>query len=133
MQCTQCGIWELGRGDLACSWCGESYLRYTASLEPQELSTEDYPPPITLRIRNDSPLGAITLQTIQPGQNWVRLLPGQPLPQTLQPGLEHKLYLDVDTFAAGSEQEAAITVTVLFAPEVGTATLRLQPPTPATH
>ena len=128
MQCTQCGLWELAAGDLVCSWCGTSYFRFTISLEPSELSAEDYPPPVELRVGNESPMGAITLEHIGTGRGWVTLLRDQPLPQAIAPGSEYTFLLDVDTFAAGSEREAVITVTALYAPEAGSATLRVQQP-----
>lgn len=131
MHCTVCGLWELGAGDLVCSWCGASYLRFTVSLEPAELSTEDYPPPIELRVRNESPMGAITLERIHTGAGWITPLPDQPLPQTLAPGTEQSFQFDADTFAAGTARGAVIAVTVRHAPEPRTALLHLQQPTPA--
>lgn len=129
MHCPQCGLWELAAGDLVCSWCGTSYLRFAVALEPAELSTEDYPPPVELRVRNESPMGTITLDRIQTGQDWVTLVPGQPLPQTIPPGIEHIFYLDVDTFAAGvAANRATVAVGALYAAEVQTATLRLHQP-----
>ena len=132
MHCTACGVWDLGRGDLVCSSCGASYLHFTVSLEPAALPVEDYPPPVALHVRNDSPLGAITLERIYTGTGWMTLLPGQPLPQLLAPGIEHTFAMDVDTFAAGAERQVIVSVTALYAPEARTALLRLQPPEPAT-
>ena len=130
MICTDCGLWELAPGDLACSWCGASYLRLNVSLGPATFSTEDYPPPVALRIRNESPMGAITLERIQPGQPWITLLPDPSLGLPIAPGTQHIFHLDVDTFAAGTEREGSVTVTALYAPEPQTAILHLQPPTP---
>ncbi len=129
MQCTQCGLWELAAGDLVCAWCGASYLRFSATLEPAELSLEDYPPPVALRVRNESPVGAITLERIEPGRAWISLLPDQALPQTLAPGAEQSFLMDVDTFAAGLSHlagEAKVAVRARFAAAPATATLRLE-------
>ncbi len=125
MQCTQCGLWELAAGDLVCGWCGTSYLRFTVSLEPAELSGEDYPPPVELRVGNQSPVGALTLERIDTGRGWITLLRDQILPQAIAPGAQHTFLLDADTFAARSEREAVITVTARHAPEAGTASLRV--------
>ena len=125
MHCEQCGLWELGNGDLVCAWCGASYLRFTVSVLPGELSVEDYPPPVELRVRNESPLGAITLERIETGVAWIARLPDPPLPLTLAPGAQGTFLLDVDTFAAGAEHQAVLAVTALYAPEAGTAVLQL--------
>lgn len=128
MHCGQCGLWELASGDLVCSWCGASYLRFTVSVPAGELSAEDYPPPVELRVRNESPLGTITLERIETGGGWIALLPDPPLPQTLAPGAGQTFLLDVDTFAAGAEYRAVLTVTALYAPVVETAVLQLRRP-----
>ncbi len=126
MLCTHCGLWELTTGDLVCCWCGASYLRFAVSLEPAVLPAEDYPPPVTLRVRNDSPLGAITLERLDIAQRWITPLPGQALPQTLSPGMHGTFHLDVDTFAAGVERQATVGVTAQYAGQAQTASLRLQ-------
>lgn len=131
MHCTQCGLWELGAGDLVCSWCGTGYLHFTVNAQPAQLSVEDYPPPIELSIRNESPMGAITIERLQSSQSWITPLPDQLLPQAIAPGEERTFFVDVDTFAAGGEREAVLTVTVLHAPNAGTAVLHLQQPAPA--
>lgn len=132
MHCEQCGLWELGAGDLVCAWCGASYLRFAVSVTPEELSTEDYPPPVELRVRNESPLGTLTLERIETGGvGWIALLPDPPLPQTLAPGAQQTFFLDVDTFAAGAERQAVLAVNALYAPEARTAVLRLRQSTQA--
>ena len=125
MQCTHCGLWELAAGDLNCAWCGASYLLFSARLEPAELSREDYPPPVELHLRNDSPMGAITLERIEADRPWVTLLPDQALPRMLAPGAGHSFFLDVDTFAAGTEGVASVAVCARFAAAPLTATLHL--------
>lgn len=128
MLCTHCGAWELAGGDLVCSWCGATYLCFTMELRPAALSTEDYPPPVALCVRNDSPMGEITLQTIESSRGWASLLPNQALPQRLNPGAQHVFLLDVDTFAPESEGEVTITVSVLYGSAVQSAVLHVRPP-----
>lgn len=128
MICSTCGQWELATGDLACSWCGISYVRLSAQLTPEILNSEDYPPPVELHLRNSSPLGSITVDRITPDQPWLTLLPNQPLPQAIAPGHNHTFLLDADTFAAPNASEATLTVTARFSPTAATATLRLQQP-----
>ncbi len=132
MTCTHCGLWELAAGDLACSWCGTSYVHFTLTFNPTQLSTADYPPPVELHIHNHSPLAPITLETIQPAQSWVTPLPDQVLPPTLAPNTHHTILLDIDTFAS-TEPQATLTVTAQYAPQPQTAILHLhhaQPPEP---
>lgn len=131
MHCTQCGLWELGVGDLVCSWCGASYLHFTVSVQPAQLSIEDYPPPIELSICNESPMGAITVERLESSHSWITLLPDQFLPQAIAPGAEQTFLVDVDTFAAGNECQAVLAVNVLHAPEAATAVLHLQQPRPS--
>ena len=131
MHCTQCGLWELAQGDLVCCWCGTSFLRYTVSLEPAEVSPEDYPPPVELRISNESPMGTLTLQHIETGTPWITLLPDQPLPRRLAPGTQCRFYLDVDTFVADRLTEAPIAVSASYAAEPQTVTLHLRLPAPS--
>src|SRR5579875_1739650 len=130
MTCPHCALWELATGDLTCAWCGASFLHFTLHLDPQTLNPEDYPPPIQLHIHNKSPLAPITLDGIQPNQPWITLLPHHSLPQTIDPGANHTLLLDVDTFAPSITPEAQITVAIRYAPASQTAVLHLQ--TPAT-
>ncbi len=130
MHCTHCGFWELAEGDLVCCWCGASYLRYTVSLRPAELSTEDYPPPLELSVENHSPMGTLTLERIHVGPPWISLLSDQPFPQTVAPGAGHRFYLDVDTFAAGPQTEVPITVFASYTAEAQTSTLYLRHPGP---
>ena len=126
MLCTHCGLWELAGEDLSCSWCGACFLRCSFRLSPSVVSMEDYPPPVLLHIRNDSPMGSITLERIDTGASWITLLPGQSLPQTVPPGSQHTLSLDVDTFAAGAPAKLLLAVSVRFAGEPQTAVLHLQ-------
>ncbi len=128
MFCTHCGTWELAEGDLFCCWCGASYLRFTVDLQPAMLSTEEYPPPVALSVRNESPMGAITLARIQSSQIWASLLPNQPLPQLLGPGAQHIFLLDVDTFASRDGGEITIAVSALYACETRNALLHVRPP-----
>jgi hypothetical protein len=128
MTCTTCGQWELATGDLACAWCGTSYLRLSTRLTPETLNPEDYPPPVALQIQNNSPLAPITIDRITTNQPWLTLLPNQILPAAIAPGSLHTFLLDADTFAASHPSEATLTITARFAPNSQTATLRLQPP-----
>ena len=128
MFCTRCGLWELTEGDLVCCGCGASYLRFTVDIQPATLSTEDYPPPVALHIRNESPMGAITLESVQSSVNWAALLPNQPLPHVLRPGAQHIFLLDVDTFAPRNGGEVIVTVSALYASETRSAVLHVRPP-----
>ncbi len=130
MRCTQCGLWELAEGDFVCGWCGTSYLSYAVTLHPPEISPEDYPPPLELQVHNQSPLGTLIVERIQAASSWIALLPDQSLPRALAAGTSQRFLLDVDTFTAGSETEAAISVSAAFAAEPQPATLHLRHPGP---
>ncbi len=131
MHCTHCGLWELAQGDLVCGWCGTSHLRYRVSLDPAEIAAEDYPPPVALRIYNESPVGVLTLEHIEAGAPWITLLPDQPLPHVLAPGTHCRFFLDVDTFSAGARTEASIAVSASYAAEPQIARLSLRQPVPS--
>ena len=124
MTCTHCNQWELTLGDLACSWCGTSYVRFTLTLNPTQLSTADYPPPVELNIQNHSPLAPITLETITPSHPWITLLLNQNSTPTIPPNTQHTLLLDIDTFAS-TDPQATLTVTAQYAPQPQTTTLHL--------
>ncbi len=119
MICPECQVWPLAPADNFCSWCGVSQIRYTAHLKVEAVSRFDYPPPVPVFVTNDSPTQDIVVLRVTGSEPWVKAFAAADYPARIRPGEQRLFMVDVDTFAAGSQDSIGIRVEVAnAAPQV---------------